>query len=388
MVLAKTVRLNGHPESLNSQDLFMGAKREERLTPAEVKMFAYRIEQGVFIDGIPPSQLAEKIDARFSGPCYSALQASLSDLNFSSFDQAIEAGRYGEIVAGVSTRCGLKPRIARRQLQRISVAQHIKEGKPAACSWEEYSQQITTAAREAEDRFIRGNLALVVNIAQKYSTNSMREFMDNIQEGNGGLLTAVRKYDYRLGLSFSTYATRWIHQVIRRSITGNQPLETPDGKAALTPGLLKICDRLTQEFSREPTLAELAQASGLDEEEIFYLLRAFQANISLNGEVGQDGAQLWEFLGDLQSLDGFGEGERRVDNDLLRKKLEKVARCLTPVEKAALFAEYGVGFKEALSERQTAPLLGMTGEGVRKARHRAMIKMRQPARRRQLKPYL
>lgn len=379
---------NGQADSLNSEDLFMGAKREKRLTTDEVRMLAYQVEQGVFVDGTAPSRLSEKIGACFSGPCYSALQTSLADLNFGSFDQAIEAGRYGEIVAGVSTRCGLKPRIARRQLQRISVAQHIKEGKPAACSWEEYSQQITTAAREAEDRFIKGNLALVVSIARRSLRNSVIGFMDNIQEGNTGLLTTIRQYDYRLGLSFSTYATRWISQAIRRALNGNQPLQTPDNLAVLIPGLFRNYDRLTQELGRAPTLLELAQASGLSEEMIFFLVRASQQNVSLQRKIRQDGAELWELLGDPESSDGFDEGERGVDNGFLREKLEEAAEGLTPVERAALFAQYGVGFKEQLSYRKTGKLLEMTGQGADNARKRAMEKMRRPDRRRQLEPYL
>jgi len=351
-------------------------------------MLAFRVEQSVFVGSIPPSQLETEIDACFSGPCYEALQTSLGTFNFDSFDQAIEAGRYGEIVADVSTRCGLDKRAARKKLQKISVAQHIKEGKPDASSWEQYAEEITTKAKEAEDRFVKGNLGLGGNIAGKYPQNSVIGFMDNIQEGNAGLLTAVRQYDYRLGLRFSTSATKWIHQAIRRAITGNQPLETADNVAALIPGLLRRYDRLTQELGRMPTTAEFAEDSELKEDVLADVMRAAQPNISLNGTVGDGDTELWEFVHDPNSSNGTGEAERRLDNDILRERLEKMADCLTPVERAALFAEYGVGLKKPLSYRKTGELLGITGQGADSARKRAMEKMREPDILEELEPYL
>lgn len=375
-------------ESLDSTSLYMRAEREERLAPAEERMLAFRVEQGVFVGGIPPSQLATEINACFRGPCYEALQTSLETFNFNSFDEVIEAGRYKEIITDVSGRCKLDKRATRKKLQKISVAQHIKEAKPDACSWEEYTRDIKTRAREAEDRFEKGNLALVISIARKHPQSSVMGFMDIVQEGNAGLIKAVRQYDYRLGLRFSTYATRWIDQTITRAIAGNQPLETPDNVVGLVPRLLKKRDMLAEDLNRAPTLEELAEALKLKIDVVTGLIRVSQGITSLNKRVGEDTTELWQLVGDPDSLKDVEEANRRIDNDTLRRKLEEIAGCLTDVEREALFAQYGVGFARPLSPTETEKLLGIPRQVVVRARQRAMEKMERPARRRQLRPYL
>lgn len=116
----------------------------------------------------------------------------------------------------------------------------------------------------AQQHLIEANLRLVVSIAKRFVGRGM-DFMDLIQVGNQGLMTATEKFEYERGHKFSTYATWWIRQAINRAIADQaRTIRIPVHKVETINNLNRTIQRQTQELSREPTVPEIVEEMGFD----------------------------------------------------------------------------------------------------------------------------
>jgi len=141
-------------------------------------------------------------------------------------------------------------RIAREELARGNASQRrrIELRKLIEDGW---------AARE---HLITANSRLVISVAKKYMGRGV-PFLDLIQEGNIGLIRATKKFDYRRGHKFSTYATWWIRQAVTRAIADQgRTIRVPVHMGDQINKLLRVQHQLTQRLGREPSVEELANA--------------------------------------------------------------------------------------------------------------------------------
>ena len=142
---------------------------------------------------------------------------------------------------------------------------------------------------EARDKLVQHNLKLVVSIAKKYCGCGIG-FLDLIQEGNMGLITAANKFDVSKGFRFSTYATWWIRQAISNALTTqSRSIRIPAHINNLLRKIKKTKNEFTQKFEREPTLKEIADAVKESEERVMEVLEMSKTVSSLDTPLDDDG---------------------------------------------------------------------------------------------------
>ena len=229
--------------------------------------------------------------------------------------------------------------------------------------------------REAKDAFLTANLRLVVANARRYANTSGIDFLDLIQEGNLGLIRAVEKFDWRKGFKFSTYATWWIRQAITRAIADKSrtvriPVHLHDTLAAVRAAQAS----LKAELGREPRPEEIAEEAGVNVDKVELALSVADT-VSLEQPVGEDGAQLGDFIEDEDAVDPMRVTEELDIANSLRKSIER----LPEREGRILALRYGFydGVPRTLEE--IGDEFQLTRERIRQLEKLALCRLRHPS---------
>jgi RNA polymerase primary sigma factor len=231
--------------------------------------------------------------------------------------------------------------------------------------------------REARRDLAQANLRLVVSIAKRYRGRGMA-FADLIQEGNGGLMRAVDKYDPRLGFRFGTYATWWIRQGVTRALADHaRMVRVPCHHTATLAAIDRVRGELTTRHGRPPSDEEVARALKIKLEDLQVLAAVGRQPLSLH-EVFGDEDDTWASVLDDPRAASPGEATDRL---LLRERIDEALRCLAPRDREVIELRFGLKDGQARTLDEVARLLGVTRERVRQIETRGLGRLRSAERR-------
>ncbi len=273
---------------------------------------------------------------------------------------------------------------------------------------------VRVRAQEAQDALIRANLRLVVSVAKRYIGRGS-SFEDLIQEGNIGLLRAVKKFDPTRGYKFSTYATWWIRQAITRSIADQaRVIRIPVHLLDSIQRLSRAQRELTQKLGHSPTAEELALEAGFLAEEDADLIRlALKNNRPVHGELGlrwkhaaskvrqillsaeeprsldspvgsEDNSLLGDFIPDDETPEPIDAAAR----EMLREQIQAAMAVLSPRERQVLELRFGLIDGKDHTLEEVGKYFHVTRERIRQIEAKALRKLRHPNRSQILRDYL
>ena len=223
--------------------------------------------------------------------------------------------------------------------------------------------KLESDASKFKNELITKNLRLVVFRAKKHIGKGL-DFEDLIQEGNLGLIKAVDKFDSSKKTKISTYATWWIDQSIKRSISNKgKTVRVPTHIEWMETNLNKLIGKLTQDLQRQPTLKEISEASGVDVKTLEDLQNRAQHEIPLETELAS-GLSLIDVLPSDPNQSPLFLVEQKV----LKEKIRKILSTLNPRTEKIIRLRFGIGElpdDEGMTLQEIANHTDLTKQGVR-----------------------
>ena len=237
---------------------------------------------------------------------------------------------------------------------------------------QELAAGIAAGDVRARDRMVRANLRLVVNIARGYTGKGL-SLQDLIEEGNLGLLRAVEGFDPAVGTRFSTYASYWIKQSIKRALINcAKSIRIPAYMVELLSKWRRATARLTEELGRTPTPEEIARVLGLQKKKLPIIKKAIRIyNATPQTDQSDAGWSLGEIVMDERLKN---PEDAMVENDVL-KEVQEMLRTMDTREATVLKMRFGLEDTEPHTLKEIGESLGLTRERVRQIETEALGKL-------------
>ena len=268
--------------------------------------------------------------------------------------------------------------------QEVSLAKRIEAAEMAREQIETYGEDLSPDTwyeleetirdgEDAQEHLIRANARLVVSIAKKYVGRGV-PFLDLIQEGNIGLIRAVRKFEYQRGHKFSTYATWWIRQAVSRAVADQgRTIRVPVHMGDQINKLLRVSSAMAQDLGRDPTLDELAERLETEPERVAELIEISRRPVSLEEPTNEEqDAEIGDFIED----DSSPSPPQLVADQLLREQVTQLLDRLPEREGYILRLRYGLQDGRVHTLEEVGKEIGVTRERVRQLEAQALNRLR------------
>jgi len=236
----------------------------------------------------------------------------------------------------------------------------------------ELSKRIQRGDLEAREHMIRANLRLVVSIAKNYVNRGL-SFMDLIEEGNIGLMKAVEKFDHNAGCRFSTYATWWIKQGIRRSLVNTvKTVRVPSYMSEIVSRWKATAMELSYRLGRQATTGEIAEELDLPESNWDVVRDTVQSNSQPVHSMSDDsGAVFADVIEDTRTRSPEDQILEAMEIGRMHELIEK----LDTREARILRLRFGLGNGDPMTLKAIGKRFGLTRERVRQMEQHALEKL-------------
>ncbi len=249
----------------------------------------------------------------------------------------------------------------------------------------ELARLIRKGDNRSLDKLIRANLRFVVSVSKQYQNQGL-SLPDLINEGNLGLIKAAQRFDETRGFKFISYAVWWIRQSILQALAEQARIvRLPLNKIGSINKINKTLSRLEQEFEREPSAEEIAKTLEMQPEDVKKAMMTSNRHVSMDAPLqqGEEGS-MYEVMPnkDLPLPD------KNLITDSLRKEIERTLTTLSQREADILRLYFGLNGTAPHTLEEIGEKFDLTRERVRQIKEKAIRKLKQTSRCRNLKTYL
>ncbi len=229
--------------------------------------------------------------------------------------------------------------------------------------------------KEAIEKLLYANLKYVVAIAKKYKDKGV-PLADLINEGNMGLLKAIKRFDPNRNVRFMSYAIWWVKQAILNAIA-NQGKDIRISHAAKLKAkeLLDVGENLSQEMGTLSTVQDIAKEMNLPEKEVTEVLRYIQREIPLEALVREEDSK--SHIPEFMAQEALPSPEQALRQEAMKKAVQDALKTLTPRERYIVKRFFGLDGDEPEPLSQVAKRLGISRERARQLKDRALKKIRE-----------
>jgi len=306
--------------------------------------------------------------------------------------RTIDAADAGDSIGTYLSQAARIPLLTRDE--EVVLAMRIERGRDASCKLAKANGSAKKRADlihliedgvAAREHLILANVRLVFSVAKKYCGRGM-PLMDLVQEGHIGLMRAAKKFDYKRGYKFSTYATWWIRQAITRSVADQgRTIRLPVHMGERISKMYRVRHSLIQSLGRLPRIDELADALRDKPENVAKMLRFSKHTLSLELPVGEeDDAVLGDFIEDQEAP----PPEDKTGQVLLKERMKDLLDTLPPREVRVLQLRFGLYGTRQHTLNEVGQKMGITRERVRQIQAQAIRRLRKNSLRREWVDYV
>ena len=231
------------------------------------------------------------------------------------------------------------------------------------------------AGERAKNRLVEANLRFVVSVAKQYQHQGLT-LTDLIDEGNIGLIKAAERFDETRGFKFISYAVWWVRQSILQAIAEQSRIvRLPLNQVGSLNKVNQEINKFEQENLRKPSVQEISDRTGVDEDKIAQSMMASGQHVSIDAPFGSDDDD--NAMVDVMSSGDDSRTDKGVDHESMAQELRAVLdKVLKERERKILCACYGIGETEKGLE-EIGDKMGLTRERVRQIREKSITKLRE-----------